>query len=112
MQNACPDKSKSVTSKTTPYSHNVTTTSAAVTTAASSVIDTTTNSKYFQNAFINGKLVKAYVDPGSAVNMMPTSTAQESKIMYSSPKSLVRIHGFGKGYVVSIGVLTANLKVD
>lgn len=70
------------------------------------------NEKYFFDARINDKIVKAYVDIGSQLCLMRKSDAMTTGLSIESIPMTIEIRGYGDGKLVPLGVCTVELHVD
>ena len=66
--------------------------------------------KYFKEAFIKGKMIKSYVDPGSEAVALREDAAHELGLEYH--ESSERLTGYGNGRVYTLGELQAELSID
>ncbi|KAG0418406.1 hypothetical protein HPB47_004871 [Ixodes persulcatus] len=70
------------------------------------------NEKYFQDALVDGKLVRAYVDLGSQCVTLRKVDADNLGINYNQPSRGCKIGGYGFGQVLPCGITEASVTVD
>ncbi|KAG0426410.1 hypothetical protein HPB47_026477 [Ixodes persulcatus] len=70
------------------------------------------NEKYFQDALVDGKLVRAYVDLGSQCVTLRKVDADNLGISYNQPSRGCKIGGYGFGHVLPCGITEASVTVD
>lgn len=70
------------------------------------------NLKYFQEALVNGHVVKAYLDFGSQCNLMRKSDAEKLSLQYYAVEKSITIRGFGQGKVEPLGEVEVTMEVD
>lgn len=70
------------------------------------------NEKYFQEALIEGKPVKAYVDLGSQCITLCHADADYLGVTYAKTTDRCKIGGYGFDYVIPCGISQVHLTVD
>ncbi|CAH1378363.1 unnamed protein product [Tenebrio molitor] len=69
------------------------------------------DAKYHINAKINNQTVTAYVDFGSACNLIKLEKAQELQLTIDKERAIT-IRGYGGALVPTLGLIQANVNVD
>lgn len=70
-----------------------------------------THQKYFKDAYLNGRLVRCYVDLGSSVVTLREDTANEMGLTYHET-TLNSFVGYGEGRVQPLDIMTTDISVD
>lgn len=70
------------------------------------------NEKYFFDALVDEKQVKAYADTGSQLFLMRKSDADQACLTIMSLPNTVEVRGYGEGKLVPLGVVMVQLQVD